>query len=134
MNEDTHQILLMTWARKMAIAGRDELNCLIHVPNGGGRSKGEGAKLKAMGVKPGVSDLMLPVVAGGKAGLWIELKAENGVVSDEQWKWIFEMRKRGYEAMVAFGWEGAVTAIKAYLGGEWPEVDMEPSIGRMANG
>lgn len=45
-----------------------------HVPNGGGRSKAEGAAFKAMGVKPGVPDHL--IIHKGRA-YWIELKPEK---------------------------------------------------------
>lgn len=131
MTEDSHQILVMTWARKMAIAGRTELKRLFHIPNGMGRSKGEAAKLKAMGVLSGVSDLMLPVMAGGRGGLWIELKADKGVVSEAQVEWIEAMQAGGYAAEVCYGWEAAVDVIQAYLGGQWPAVDMSDCVRRM---
>lgn len=149
MTESEHQILVMCWAKKVALAcpgGRAELDHLFHVPNGGGRSKREATILKAMGVKAGVSDLFLPVMrctrdADGfvdvRGGLWIEMKADKGSVSDDQWKWIYAMRKNGYLAEVCFGWEAAVEAIKGYLGGEWPEVDMSEMVSRLggkANG
>ena len=35
------------------------------------------------------------------------------------------------EAVVCFGWELAMADIKAYLGGEWPEVDMSEMEGRL---
>ena len=135
MTETEHQILLMCWAKKMALAGRKELDLLFHIPNGGSRSKREGVTFKAMGVKPGVSDLFLPVmrIKCGVilGGLWIEMKGEDGKISEDQWKWIYAMRKNGYEAVVCFGWEQAVADIKRYLGGEWPEVDMSEMEGRL---
>lgn len=142
MIESEHQILLMCWAKKVCLAGREELDSLVHIPNGGSRSGREGVMFKAMGVKAGVSDLFLPVIrkigcditAGGLwiyGGLWIEMKAEGGKVSEDQWKWIYAMRRNGYRAVVAFGWEEAVKEIKDYLGGVWPEVDMESMQVRM---
>lgn len=135
MTETEHQILLMCWAKKMALAGRKELDLLFHIPNGGGRSKREGMTFKAMGVKSGVSDLFLPVMRTkfcvALGGLWIEMKGEKGAVSDDQWKWIYAMRRNGYEAVACFGWERAMADIKAYLGGEWPEVDMSEMEGRL---
>lgn len=144
MTETEHQILLMCWAKKTALAGRKELDLLFHIPNGGSRSKREGVTFKAMGVKPGVSDLFLPVPSfgisspadgisfvDGYSGLWIEMKAEEGKISDDQWKWIFAMRKNGYAAYTCFGWEHAVRQIKSYLGGVFPEVDMSEMEGRL---
>lgn len=54
---------------------------LFHVPNGGSRDIREGAKLKAMGVIPGIPDLLCirPLFA-------LELKMPNGRVSPEQRK------------------------------------------------
>ena len=53
----------------------------FHTPNQGIRSAIQGAKLKAMGMRPGVPDIV--VRWPGNLG-WIELKAAAGVVSDAQ--------------------------------------------------
>lgn len=47
----------------------------------GGGGKVRGAQLKAMGMKPGVADILIC-----KAGLmlWIELKSHTGALSEEQ--------------------------------------------------
>lgn len=118
VTEDEHQLMVMTVCRQAALSGMTELGLVFHIPNGGGRSKGEGAKLKALGVLPGVSDLMLPVAKNGYHGLWIELKAENGKPSLDQLAWIDAMRRQGYAAIVAWGWQEAVTAIADYMGFE----------------
>lgn len=148
MTEDTHQILLMTWARKMILAGRPELKRLFAIPNGGLRGKGEAAKLKAMGVRAGVADLFLAAPqqtwrADGSewivGGLWIEMKApggdgvKRGVVSAEQKNWLEEVGG-DYATAVCYGWEAAVQAIRGYLGGEWPEIDMSECERRMGAG
>ena len=54
----------------------------FHCPNGEARSKRTGAKLKAMGVRPGVADICL-VLPGG-ASAFLELKSKNGRTSPEQ--------------------------------------------------
>lgn len=94
---------------------------MFHIPNGGGRSKREASELKSIGVKSGVSDLFLPVMAIGndglvRGGLWIEMKCPGGRQSEEQIKWIYDMRRNGYEARIAFGWEEAVEIIREYIG------------------
>ncbi len=53
-----------------------------HTPNGEQRSAGAGAKLKAMGVKPGVPDLVLISPDGRFHAL--ELKAPGGRLSEPQ--------------------------------------------------
>ena len=52
------------------------------VPNGGKRDKREASLLKAMGVRPGVHDLVF-LLHGGKTVL-IEMKAEEGRLSASQ--------------------------------------------------
>ena len=141
MTEAEHQILVMCWAKKISLAGRAELDLLFHVPNGGNRSGREGAMFKAMGVKAGVPDLCLPVPRGDFNNLWIEMKVDEdgasgkrGSTSEAQEKWHSSLEQHGGYVVVAFGWKNAVAAICGYLGGEWPEVDMETMEGRLSHG
>jgi hypothetical protein len=52
----------------MRYNGRPLTDWLFHVPNGGARSVVEGAIFKGLGVKPGVPDLVLPILSGGYCG------------------------------------------------------------------
>jgi hypothetical protein len=52
-----------------------------HIPNGGKRNKREAGRLKSMGVKAGVADILL--LFGGRP-FFIELKAPKGTASDGQ--------------------------------------------------
>jgi hypothetical protein len=57
----------------------------FHVPNGGKRSAVEGAIFKAMGVKPGIPDIIITWLGpDGPLVLAIELKAGKGKPSDNQ--------------------------------------------------
>ncbi len=111
-SEDAHQIALFAWC---ATSGISELQWLFHIPNGGSRHIAEASKLKAMGVKSGVSDLFLPIPIWTKHGLWIELKKLKGVVSEDQSDWLDEMARRGYATRVCFSWQEARDAILEYL-------------------
>lgn len=94
------------------------LRWLYAIPNGGGRSPREGLALKAEGVKPGVSDVCLPVMRNGYAGLYIEMKRRNGVPSDvkrEQKEFLEFVTAQGYFAKPAFGWIQAADIIRWYL-------------------
>lgn len=113
VTEAEHQLVVMTFCRTHP---DERLRLMFAIPNGGGRSKREAAELKATGVKPGVSDLFLPVMVGGKGGLWIEMKTDNGVVSKEQKDWIEAMQRGGYEAKVCRGYQDAIFSIEHYLG------------------
>lgn len=95
------------------------VDVLIHIPNGGSRANAfEGWRLKRQGVKPGVSDLMLPVPSAGYHGLWIEFKAappNDAAVSAPQARWIKLMQQYGYWAQVCRGVDEAMATVKSYL-------------------
>lgn len=115
--EDNEQIVLFRWAQFQSVK-YPELDLLFHIPNGGRRDKREAARFKAMGVKPGVSDVFLPVARGGYHGLFIELKAPGGRASNYQKKFINLIRNQGYRAEICFGWEQASQVILSYIGGK----------------
>ncbi|MCH5207550.1 MAG: VRR-NUC domain-containing protein [Oscillospiraceae bacterium] len=112
--EDSEQMALFEWAQYQS-GKYPELALLFHVPNGGKRNAREAARFKRMGVKPGVPDLFLPVSRGGFYGLFIELKAHNGRVSENQGKWLRELYEQGYAVCVCFGFEEAKRDIIRYL-------------------
>ena len=113
--EDEEQIQLFTWARHMR--GRwPEIDLMYHIPNGGKRGKVEAARFKMMGVKPGVSDVCLPVPRGGYHGLYIEMKRRRGGrVSKDQADWIDAVIHQGYVAVVCRGWIEAAKQIEKYM-------------------
>lgn len=118
VSEDEEQIAIFKWAR-LQESLYPELKQLHHIPNGGLRSKATAAKLKAMGVKPGVPDMCLPVPRNGCHGLYIELKRrEGGVISPAQGKWLEDLYNNGYQASVCYGADEAIKVIKEYLRGE----------------
>lgn len=81
-----------------------------HVPNGGMRPYAEAAKLKGMGAKAGVPDLM--IVKEGRA-MWLELKTESGRLSPAQAALHAELRAAGCEVWVAYGLDDALQWLKA---------------------
>ena len=94
-----------------------ELRLLMHIPNGGKRTKAEAAIMHATGVKSGVPDLLLPVARQGFHGLWIEMKRQtNGVVTLNQKGWHKALREQGYRVEVCHGWIEARSRIMDYMG------------------
>jgi hypothetical protein len=103
------------------------LRWLYAIPNGGGRSRAEGSRFKAEGVKKGISDVCLPVpMWKGKAnpskihycGIYIEMKRKNGTMKDvkpEQDEFLEFVQGQGYYGCVAFGWEMAAKTLEWYL-------------------
>ena len=114
-SEHSNQVSLFQWAN-LSSAKRPELKLLFAIPNGGKRDQVTGAKLKAEGTKAGVPDICLPVARKGYHGMFIELKADKGRVSDKQSTWLHDLADQGYLCSVCFGWESAKQAIESYLG------------------
>lgn len=114
-SEQVEQMALMRWA-EYEKGAHPELKLLMHIPNGGSRTKAEAGRFKAMGVKPGVPDLFLPVARGVYHGLWIELKrADGGKTQAAQLGWIDALKAQGYMAGVCHGWVEASETIMKYL-------------------
>ncbi|MCY1301358.1 VRR-NUC domain protein [compost metagenome] len=89
-----------------------------HVPNGGHRVKAVAAKLKAQGVKAGVSDICLPMARGGYFGLYIEFKAtppHDSPVSASHHAFLLSMEQQGYMALVCRGMNAAMEVLEGYL-------------------
>lgn len=94
------------------------LEWMFHSPNGGGRSKAESGILKAMGVKPGVPDFILPFPSeGGYQGLAIELKSEIGRLSDDQRAWLRHAYQQGWCVSVVRTLEQHMDVVKEFMNG-----------------
>jgi hypothetical protein len=106
------------------------LEWLHAIPNGGARGDNarsraiRGNQLKAEGVKAGVYDMFLPFPLNGFSGLYIELKTPEkkaktdrgaGGVSEQQIAFGNYAVSAGYKAVVAYGADEAIEAIKEYL-------------------
>ena len=113
--EEQEQVAVFQWAEIM-MNSYPELRWLIHIPNGGWRSKSEAVRFKRAGVKKGVSDLFLPVARKGYHGLWIEMKRKKGGrLSPEQKEWIDGMFAQGYLAVRCDGADEAIGMLERYL-------------------
>ena len=113
--EEQEQITVIEW-RDLMVKQLPDLEDLIHIPNGGLRSKSEAARFKRLGVRPGVSDLFLPAPRGKYHGLWIEMKRKKGgKLSPDQKDWLDRMNRKGYLALRADGAEEACEILYKYL-------------------
>lgn len=113
--ETEEQQALFEWA-KLNEKIIPELGLMFAIPNGGKRYRKTACTLKAEGVKPGVSDIFLPVARCGFHGMFIEMKRkQGGRLSDEQRNFISSVQQQGYFAIVPEGWEEASKWILGYL-------------------
>lgn len=83
----------------------------FHVPNGGARGKVEGAIFKSMGVRAGVSDLIL--VHRGKI-FAMELKADTGRATVEQMAFMAEIDAAGAYTAMPRGLDAAIATLEAW--------------------
>jgi hypothetical protein len=122
--EHQHQKALIEWAHRVKIASSADVETgasvghyLLAIPNGGQRSKATAARLKAEGVKAGVSDLLLPLRRGGFGGLFLEMKAPGNKPTPLQREWLARMKLAGYRAEWRDDWRKAAQLITDYLDG-----------------
>lgn len=104
VSEHEIQAAFMKWCQAMQ-ASYPELAWFHSVPNGsklpfttddqGRRRCRQAAILKAEGLTPGVLDTHLPVARGGYHSLYIEFKSEDGVLSEDQIRFIDFARGEG---------------------------------------
>lgn len=87
----------------------------FHVPNGGHRNKVTGAILKAMGVKPGVSDCLILEARKGFAGFAIELKVGRNDTSDNQKAFIENLQKRNWRVLVSWSLDEVIAEVDEYF-------------------
>jgi hypothetical protein len=119
--EEGEQIALFQWVRLQQKVW-PELELLHHIPNGGYRGKTAGAKMKALGAKPGVLDLFLPVARHGWHGLYIEMKSTDGRISPLQEDFGGKVASQGYAVFLCRTFEQARSVLMQYLfGDEKPE-------------
>jgi len=111
-SEHQEQVMLITWFRMQY--PKFKLH-LWAIPNGGSRHIVTAVNLKAEGVLAGVSDLFLMIPKAGWHGMFIEMKAKTGSLSDKQKEFMGAATLMGYQAVVCFGFEEAKTAITNYL-------------------
>jgi len=83
----------------------------FHVPNGGYRTKAEAGILKAMGVRPGVSDLIL---LHQNKTFALELKAQGGRATEEQMAFLSEADRAGAFTALATGVDAALATLEAW--------------------
>jgi hypothetical protein len=113
--EDAEQRALMEW---LQLQHPEAFEHTCHPPNGGGRSKAEAGAFKALGVKPGVPDVLCFLRRGGSVGLALELKRQGAppsAVSRDQEKWLARLRDNGWSVAVARGFDEARAQFEAYL-------------------
>lgn len=113
VSEEMDQQLLVNWI--LRTFGEDVAECFHHSPNGGLRDKRTASRLKMMGTRRGVPDLMCFCGRDGYVGLALELKLAGGRVSKDQQRWIDRLAAHGWMTSVAYGLDDAQRIVSEYL-------------------
>lgn len=115
--EEREQARLVKWTHKTTVrALMPALRWLHHSPNGGKRDAITGGQMKALGVKPGFPDLLLPVATLTHTGLAIEMKSTTGRASTEQNEWLAHLADNGWSVSIARSAEEGRRILCDYLG------------------
>ena len=116
-SEEIEQARLVKWSHKREVReAMPALRWLHHSPNGGKRDGLTGAQMKALGVKPGFPDLILPYRFGSAPGLVIEMKSAIGRTTDTQDEWLGHFGDEGWVTAVCRSAQEAREVICEYLG------------------
>lgn len=113
--EQKMQIKIADFLKDLMVAQNYREFMCWHCPNGGHRSKSAGALFKAMGVMPGVADLIF-LFKGGKS-VYVELKAGKLAQGDTQETFEARITKLGYKyyLLAADSPAEGVTKIEKFL-------------------
>lgn len=117
--EDDIQRALFQWIT-LATPRIPQLALAFHPANGGRRDAREAARLKGMGVRAGVPDVMIPAaqVGGyGHCGLAIELKAGKNKTTPAQDEWARNLYLYGtWYVRTCYSFDEARQLIADYFG------------------
>lgn len=110
------QIALLQWAEFVTVGAHTLAEWLHHSPNGGARSKVEAAILKAMGVKAGEPDLVLPIRTTRYGHGYWELKSSpHEKPTDKQIERHTMLRAGGAYVHVGHRWDEVALDMLRYL-------------------
>ena len=98
-------------AKHLDLIGADWFHC----PNGGSRNKIEAGKLKAMGVKKGVSDCIILDQLQGYLGFIIELKVGKNTPTKEQLQFIERESRRNKLTLISWSLDEVIFWIDWYF-------------------
>lgn len=110
ISESSIQKAVMQWVNLNPILRK----VVIHVPNEGKRTKSYGKLLKDMGMRSGVSDLFIAMPRHGYGGAWFELKKKNGLITENQRKFLNDMHDQHYFTAICYSIEETIETIQWY--------------------
>lgn len=94
-----------------------DLQFAFHPANGEYRHPATAGKLKAMGVRPGVPDVLFPLRCDSWTGLAIELKRSDGKnkATGRQQEWLHRLHMEGWRTAICYGANEAIDVLREYV-------------------
>jgi len=118
MTEDTIHAELVARLRAAGRGSRDgsRPDLFFHTPNESRSAPQYRARLRRLGVSPGVPDLVfvLPPPCGGYVAAALEIKTESGRASKDQKRWLEVMSAHGWAVAVEYGLEACLGRLRAW--------------------
>jgi hypothetical protein len=109
--EQLEQVTLFDWIRLQ----KDIAPYAFHIANERKTTPMQGALLKRMGVRAGVSDIFIGIGRRGYLGMFIEMKAGKNKATVSQLQFQEDMSNQGYYCVVCNGFDEAKAKIEDYL-------------------
>jgi hypothetical protein len=115
MSEDAQQMALF---RLLDFAANryPDLAFVFHTPNGGARAKTTAARLKRLGARAGVPDVLVPIRRGDYSGIAIEMKYGKNHATVFQQRYLEHLRRNGWLTYIEYDWTVAGARILSYIG------------------
>lgn len=88
---------------------------IMHIPNGGKMTAIRGKRLKDLGVKAGVADILFMCKNNNFGGLWLEFKTKKGIQSKSQKEFENLCNAAQYDYQIVRNIEEAILAFKRYI-------------------
>lgn len=115
-SESQSQQATVKWWAQYALHREIPQITLMAFPMQGARTARNGARLKAEGMRAGISDMFLALPREDFAGLWIENKTSKGRLTETQIAFQNVMARNGYKVVTCRSSDETKKEIKAYLG------------------
>jgi hypothetical protein len=114
--EHAHQVALFMHLASL-LPKYPEARWIYAIPNGGERNPIVASRLKAEGVRSGVSDICLPFGRRGYNGFYIEMKKPKGKETPQQIEFGAFLASQNYLYTMCDHWEKGRDAVEWYLQG-----------------
>jgi len=114
LSESTEQATFFHWVRVQGLTD-ERFKTIFAVPNGTNSSPKAAFRAKREGLRPGVSDVFVPIASRGYHGLFIEFKIKPNKLSEKQEEFFKRVHGQGFACRIAWSADEGIKILKDYL-------------------